>query len=212
MPMTNLAELPRSRLAILKSNSQRGPMQTVSFDAEYVRRLAGSDPNIEQHFCAYFGELLHLKLRGRVRSPQLIEDVRQETFLRVLRNLRTKGIDHPERLGAYVLAVCNNVLLEAFRSEGRFTEMDEESSVVLDPRAGADETFVTAERKQQVLAVLRELPEKDGELLRLVFLEEQDKDQVCRRLGVDRNYLRVLLHRARLRFKELYSKTYAAGG
>ena len=63
MPMTNLAELPRSRLAILKSNSQRGSMQTVPFDAEYLRRLAGSDPNVEQHFCAYFGELLHLKLR-----------------------------------------------------------------------------------------------------------------------------------------------------
>src|SRR5437899_882321 len=93
MPMTNLAELPRSRLAILKSNSLSGPMQTVPFDAEYVRRLTGGDPNVEQHFYAYFGELLHIKLRGKVRSPQLIEDVRQETFLRVLRNLRAKVID-----------------------------------------------------------------------------------------------------------------------
>jgi RNA polymerase sigma-70 factor, ECF subfamily len=210
MPMTNLAELPHPRMAILKSNSLRGPMQTVSFDAEYVRRLAGGDACVEQHFYSYFSELLYIKLRGRVRSPQLIEDVRQETFLRVLRNLRGKGIDHPERLGPYVFAVCNNVLLESFRAEGRFTEMDEESSIVLDPRAGADETFVTAERKEHVLAVLRELPEKDAELLRLVFLEEQDKDEVCRRFGVDRNYLRVLLHRARLRFKELYSKSYAA--
>jgi RNA polymerase sigma-70 factor, ECF subfamily len=204
MTTTNVA-------CIQKNDSSRGQMQSVSFDGDYVRRLADGDPYIEGHFCAYFGELLYIKLRGRVRSPQLIEDVRQETFFRVLRNLRSKGIDHPERLGAYVLAVCHNVLLEAFRAEGRFTEMDEESSVILDHRAGADETFVTAERKAQVLAVLRELPEKDGELLRLVFLEEQDKDQVCRRLGVDRNYLRVLLHRARLRFKALYSKSYAAG-
>lgn len=187
-------------------------MQNIPFDEEYVRRLAGGDPYVENHFCAYFGELLYIKLRVRVRSPQLIEDVRQETLFRVLRNLRSKGIDHPERLGAYVLAVCNNVVLEAFRAEGRFMGMDEESSVVLDQRAGADETLVTAERKAHVLAVLQELPEKDRELLRLVFLEEEDKDQVCRRLGVDRNYLRVLLHRARLRFKELYSKTYAAGG
>lgn len=204
MPTTNVA-------CILKNNSLGRPTQPVSFDAEYLRRLAGGDSYVEEHFCAYFGELLYIKMRGRVRSPQLIEDVRQETFLRVLRNVRTKGIDHPERLGAYVLKVCQHVLLEAFRAESRFTEMDEESSVVLDREAGADETFVTAERKAQVLAVLRELPEKDAELLRLMFLEERDKDQVCRRLGVDRNYLRVLLHRARLRFKERYSKSYAAG-
>ncbi len=212
MPTTNLAEFPRHRLAILKSNSLRAPMETVSFNAEYIRQLTGGDPKVEQHFSAYFGELLHVKLRGKVRSPQLTEDVRQETLLRVLRTLRAKGIDHPERLGAFVLGVCNNVLLEAFRSEGRFTEMNEEGCTVVDPRAGADETFLTAERKEHVLAVLRELPQKDGELLRLVFLEEQDKDEVCRRLGVERSYLRVLLHRARLRFKVLYSKSYAAGG
>jgi RNA polymerase sigma-70 factor, ECF subfamily len=205
------SKLPLPRMAYIpKSNSLRGSIQTVSFDAEYVRRLAGGDPYVEQHFYSYFSELLYIKLRGRVRSPQLIEDVRQETFLRVLRNLRANRIDHPERLGSYVLAVCNNVLLESFRAEGRFTEMNEESSVMLDPRAGADAMFVTAERKEHVLAVLRELPEKDAELLRAVFLEEQNKDEVCRRFGVDRNYLRVLLHRARLRFKELYSKSYAA--
>ncbi len=207
MPITNLAEL---RPYILKSNSLGGRMQTVSFDAEYVRRLADGDPFVEQHFYNYFGELLYIKLRGRVRSPQLIEDVRQETFLRVLKSVRGKGIEHPERLGPYVCAVCNNVLLESFRAEGRFTEMDEASSVVEDPRAGADETLVTAERKEHVRAVLRDLPEKDAELLRAVFLEEQDKDEVCRRFDVDRNYLRVLLHRARLRFKEVYSKAYAA--
>src|SRR5438105_12319587 len=101
MPTTNLA-------CIQKSNSSRGWMQSVSFDGDYVRRLADGDPHVEEHFCAYFGELLYIKLRGRVRSTQLIEDVRQETFFRVLRNLRAKGIDHPERLGAYVLAVCHN--------------------------------------------------------------------------------------------------------
>ena len=208
---TNLAEFPAPRRDyILRNNPVRGRNDTVVFDEEYVRRLAAGDPLVERHFCAYFGELILIKLRGRVRSRELIEDIRQDTFLRVLKNIRANGIEHPERLGGYVLAVCNNVMLEFFRSESRFSEMNEESPVVLDTRPGADETFVTAERKQHVLKILKELPEKDAELLRLIFLEEADKDGVCRRFGVDRDYLRVLLHRARGRFKELYSRSYAA--
>jgi hypothetical protein len=35
-------------------------------------------------------------------------------------------------------------------------------------------------------------------------LQERDKDQVCRDFGVDREYLRVLLHRAKQSFKALY--------
>jgi RNA polymerase sigma-70 factor (ECF subfamily) len=40
--------------------------------------------------------------------------------------------------------------------------------------------------------------------LREIFLEEKDKDEVCRDFGVDRDYLRVLLHRAKQSFKSLY--------
>lgn len=209
MPTSLATKLPTPPAAyILKSKPHGGRIDTASFDGEYLRRLADRDPFVEQHFAAYFGELLYIKLRGQVRSPQLLEDVRQETLLRVLRTVRTGGIEHPERLGAYVVAVCNNVKLEAFRSEARYREMNEESSLLLDPRGAADETFVTAERKEQVLAVLKELPAKDRELLRLVILEELDKDEVCRRFGVDRDYLRVLLHRARLRFKQVYTKRH----
>jgi len=55
-----------------------------------------------------------------------------------------------------------------------------------------------------VREILDGLPERDRRLLREVFLEERDKDQVCRDFGVDRDYLRVLLHRAKQAFKALY--------
>lgn len=181
----------------------------ASFDAAYIERLIAGDPETERHFASYFTELLWMKLRTRVHSPQLMEDIRQETFLRVLRNLRTAGIDHPDRLGAYVSSVSTNVMLESFRSESRFREIADEGSAMIDPKSGADEAYITRERKEQVAAVLSEMPEKDRELIKAVFLQELDKDEVCRRFGVDRGYLRVLLHRARTKFRAVFSKTYA---
>ncbi|MBV8902898.1 MAG: hypothetical protein JOZ22_04615 [Acidobacteriia bacterium] len=61
--------------------------------------------------------------------------------------------------------------------------------------------MVTEERKEIVRRLLGELNAKDRELLRRVLLDEEDKDAVSKEYGVDRGYLRVLLHRARLRFK-----------
>jgi DNA-directed RNA polymerase specialized sigma24 family protein len=46
------------------------------------------------------------------------------------------------------------------------------------------------------------MPSADREILRLTLLEEEDRDEVCRKMGVNRGYLRVLLHRAKQRFKE----------
>jgi len=59
---------------------------------------------------------------------------------------------------------------------------------------------------KRIREILDQMPERDRRLLREVFLEERDKDEVCRDFGVSREYLRVLLHRAKESFKSLYRK------
>jgi RNA polymerase sigma-70 factor (ECF subfamily) len=40
-------------------------------------------------------------------------------------------------------------------------------------------------------------------------MEEKDKDDVCREMGVNREYLRVLLHRAKQTFRVSFAKSDA---
>ncbi|HVX67486.1 MAG TPA: sigma-70 family RNA polymerase sigma factor [Bryobacteraceae bacterium] len=178
-------------------------MEPVRFDENYVGRLKARDPQTESHFAAYFSELLLIKLRKTVRSPQLISDVRQETLLRVLEIVRKGGLAHPERLGAFVCAVCNNVLLEHLRAEGRF----EGGAPVFEPadeRIRPEQELINQDRQRQVRSILAELSDKDRVLLRMVFFEETSREEVCRRLEVTPEYLRVVLHRAKARFREKF--------
>lgn len=181
------------------------------FDQEYVDRLVASDPETQAHFSRYFGDLLTIKLRSRLRSSQAVEDLRQETLLRVFQYLRREGVRHPERLGAFVNSVCNNVLLEFFRAGKRDNPLPETAGEYASDEPGPEAVFVSEERKHQVRKALSELPQKDQELLRLVFFEDQDKDDVCRRFGVDRDYLRVLLHRGIGRLRRGFTKTQSTG-
>jgi RNA polymerase sigma-70 factor (ECF subfamily) len=187
-------------------------LQFQTFDESYVERLREGDFRTQEHFVAYFSELIQLKLRSRLHSPQAIEDVRQETFARVFAALRSEGkIRQPERLGAFVNSLCNNVLLEYYRSSQRDTSIEDEENQ--DFPARDVDIFGTVAAKQmgeKVREILEELPERDRRLLREIFIEERDKDDVCRDFGVDRDYLRVLLYRAKQSFKALYLKSIAA--
>ena len=187
-------------------------MQFQTFDEAYVERLREGDFRTQEHFVAYFSELIQLKLRSRLHSPQAIEDVRQETFARVFAALRKEGrIRQPERLGAFVNSLCNNVLLEHYRASQRDTSLEDEEDQDF-PAKDAD-IFGTVAAKQmgeKVREILEELPERDRRLLREIFIEERDKDDVCRDFGVDRDYLRVLLHRAKQSFKSVYLKSIEA--
>ena len=46
--------------------------------------------------------------------------------------------------------------------------------------------------------------------MRAVFFEQRDKNEVCMELGVSREYLRVLLHRAKQQFVAEYKQLDAA--
>jgi RNA polymerase sigma-70 factor (ECF subfamily) len=176
------------------------------FDQGYIDRLVAGDPETERHFTRYFGDLMTFKLRSRLRSPALVEDARQETFVRVLTSLKRKrGLSNAETLGAFVNSVCNNVVFEMYRSGSRTTPLPEEYDAVDCRRPDPDSTLAADADRALVKTALDGLPPKDRELLHWLFFEERDKDDICRELNIDRGYLRVLLHRAKARFRERFA-------
>jgi RNA polymerase sigma-70 factor, ECF subfamily len=181
-----------------------GGLKRESFDAAYVQRLIEGDPATERHFFQYFSEILWIKLRSRLRDTGLVEDLRQETLLRVITALKSKNsLQVPEKLGAFVNAVCNNLLFERYRSESRRKAVEiPDGFDRADGRSSVESELVTEERRREVRQVLDELPPKDRELLRLVFYEDIDRNEICKSYQVEREYLRVLLHRAKMRFRE----------
>ncbi len=188
-------------------------MEFQTFDTAYVEKLRDGDQTTEQHFVRYFSELISLKLRSRLQSPQAIQDVRQETFVRVFTLLRREGgVRQGERLGALVNSVCNHVLFEHYRASNRADPLEEsEAANLLDQRPDALRDVITEETRSSVHQVLDKLSERDRRVLRGVFVEERDKDEVCRELGIDRQYMRVLVHRAKQAFRSQYERSMGEG-
>jgi RNA polymerase sigma-70 factor (ECF subfamily) len=178
------------------------------FDRAYVERLATGDTETERHFTKYFGDLLSIKLRSRLRSATLVEDAKQETFLRVLTTLRQRGgVTSAGSLGAFVNSVCNNVLFELYRAESKLRRHEPDTAQdLVEPRPSAESTLVADDEQARVRRAVLALPERDQQLLRWVFFDERDRGDICRELGIERPYLRVLLHRARDRFHDEYVK------
>jgi RNA polymerase sigma-70 factor, ECF subfamily len=199
--------LPREGEDILLSQEFEASVEFFAFDKTYLERLRDGDPPTEHHFVSYFQQLLRIKLRARALASDRVEDLRQETFIRVIAALRREGgVRQPERFGAFVNSICNNVLQEYYRSSARNQPMDDSHLEIPDKVIDLEGMLVTKQSAERVRHILEELPQRDRDLLRAIFLEEKDKDSVCREFGVDRNYLRVLLHRAKDKFKALYEK------
>lgn len=179
------------------------PVELYPFDENYMELLRRRDRATQDHFFGYFGRLLRIKLRSRKLPVHVIQDVQQETFLRVMVAVYTGEVRQPERLGSYVNSVCNNILFEHYRLLSREQHVDLEAADGPDAAADLEARMIADQRTQSVHMTLDHLSDTQATILRAVLLD-RDKDEVCRELDVTRDYLRVLTHRAIETFRTRY--------
>jgi RNA polymerase sigma-70 factor, ECF subfamily len=154
-------------------------------------------------------ERYRLKLRYKVSyhlgsSCPDIDDVVQETLVRFLRAQKTEKVRSPESTAAFLSGICNNVIHE-YKRRLRKEPMSEAGAPAYEKPTdpGAD----VVELRQVIGMVMTQLGPKDREVLRAFYLEERDKSEICRAMGLSDIQFRVALFRAKEKFREIYRQT-----
>ncbi len=180
-------------------------MHRYPFDADYLRRLREGDPETEKHFDNYFRPRLGAKWGNRGHQKSLVEDITQETITRVLINLRSGKIKSPQSFGAYVFRISDNVACEIGRDTAKLDQFDPSCFDIISSELDGEQTFLRSERRELVRRTLTRMKPRDSQILIAIYIEEREKDEVCREFGITRANLRLVLHRALVRFKILYN-------
>jgi len=130
-----------------------------------------------------------------------IEDIVQESLARLLAATRDDKIHNPAALGAFLNGVCRNVISEYRRRNMRDEPMPE--VVPEPPNAGIPESEFL-ELRQAIARGLELLSERDRRVLTSFYLEEKSKDEILKVTGMSDENFRVVLCRAKERFRAIY--------
>jgi DNA-directed RNA polymerase specialized sigma24 family protein len=76
----------------------------------------------------------------------------------------------------------------------------------VDTRAHPEDEIAGWEREEIVREVLAGLSPKDRNVLGLVYIDEVDRLEACKRLNIGSGYLRVVLFRARSEFRRILER------
>jgi RNA polymerase sigma-70 factor (ECF subfamily) len=151
-------------------------------------------------------ERLRLKLRYKVlyhvgHGCADVEDLVQESLTRFIRAGQRHQIRNTEELGAYVNGVCRNVILEYRRKRRREPTSDQENEI---PERSVRPDAEILEMRESIDKSLAELADRDRAILRAFYLEGKDKDEICREWNMTDAQFRVVLFRAKERFRRAY--------
>ena len=174
--------------------------------ASLVNRVKNGDRRAEAEMVERYNRGLRFLLRRKSRDPHQAEDYLQETWAVALEKIRGDGIADPERLAGYLCGIAKNLVRSDVRRiiRQRTSANSEIVDLIADESPSPFRQASRAEVCGHVRALLDDLGrQRDREILNRFYVQEEDKESICRSLKVDSTHFNRVLFRARQRFKDV---------
>ena len=174
--------------------------------ARLVAAISSGDRSAEQTMVEAYGRGLLFLLERRCGDRELALDLRQDTFRVAIEKLRQGPIDEPGRLPAFLRGIAIRLLSGHHRKLKRRATAPDTDAVgqAADETPGPAGNVTRAQTASIVRQLLDELATpRDREVLKRVYLLDEDRDTICADLGLDSAHFSRVLFRAKQRFRKL---------
>ena len=178
--------------------------------ASIVGGIRGGNADAETDLVERYSRGLRYLLKRRIGDEERARDSLQETFCIAIEKLRKIKLESPERLAGYLRGIAIRVALNAGRQRKREAYPIDIDAVAAIPDNAARQ-FQQVSTSQTLTAVRRlvdSMPvERDRDLLIRMYVYDQDKQEICRALGLDSLHFNRVLFRAKGRFRKIMEES-----
>ncbi len=181
------------------------PVPTNPSDGELAVSGAGGDAAAESALYERYSErVFYLALSERF-SRDDAEDIRAETFLRVLQALREGRLRKPDSLPSFIVGIALNVMREHKRQRAG-TDSLTDGEYEIPGGESPEAAFLDKETARSIEEMASQLKPRERQFLRMFYYEELPKEEIARALGIREERLRLVKSRALKSFRGIYEK------
>ncbi|MBI4817140.1 MAG: sigma-70 family RNA polymerase sigma factor [Deltaproteobacteria bacterium] len=139
-----------------------------------------------------------------ISSPESVDDVAQESFIKILTHLRRFDPQSPAPLGAWISTIAARTALDSLRKSRRLRLVIAEPSDGLDtpsPEVPPDELIDAQRLGERVASAMGELAPEYRAALLLRVEHDLEYPEIARALGIDIGTVKSRISRARSRLR-----------
>lgn len=170
-----------------------------------VRRIEGGDGKAEAELVESYARAVNLLLLKRTGNAQLAMDLSQETFCATIQKLRLGGLRNPQCLTAFIRQIAVNLCNDQVRKDRRFQGHEHDSIASLAARRDNKGQQLDSRLARNILekALCKLSVERDQQILRRFYLQEEEKQKICSELDLSAHHFDRVLYRAKQRIRSV---------
>ena len=178
-------------------------------NSDLVSSIQQGDAAAETALYEKFSARIYFLAVSELRSKDDAEDIRAETFLRVIQALREGKLRSADSLPSFIVGFALNVIREHRRHQSRMDSLEDHDYDVASD-GSLEDVFLDAETSRALEQAVSKLKPREQQFLRMYYYEELPKEEISARLGIKEDRLRLIKSRALQSFREIYKKMVPA--
>ena len=181
-------------------------------DEELVKKVKNGDVDAFEQIITKYEKKIFGLIYNMLRNENEIEDVAQEVFIKVYKNLDKFHGD--SSLYTWIYKIATNLCLDQIKKRKEVIYIDEklqlddgevEFQIPSDEKL-QDEIYEQKELKQKLESCIDKLPEKQKAMIVLRDIKGLSYDEIAEILDLKLGTVKSQINRARLKLKELLEK------
>ena len=173
---------------------------------ELVSRIRDGDNAAMEQLYAFFARGVRYFFLRSLGTDELDDRV-HDCFVTVTQSIQQGELRDPDRLLGYIRTVVKRQIAGIIEDSvaRRRTHADYSDSLftIADWKEGPEESVVSRQREAIGRKVLREISDRDREVLMRFYVHEQAYETICEEMDLTYNQFRLLKSRAKARFGKL---------
>ncbi len=176
-----------------------------SLNNDLVTSIQQGDSAAEATLYEKFSARIYFLALSELHSKDDAEDVRAETFLRVIQALRAGKLRSADSLPSFIVGFALNIIREHVRHKYK-TDSLEDYEYDVASEGSLEDVFLEAETSRALEQAVRKMKPREQQFLRLYYYEELSKEEISAQLGIKEDRLRLIKSRTLQSFREIYKK------
>lgn len=180
-------------------------------DAILVKNYIDGDESalatlIERHQSRIFGFIY-----SKVNDRDLSDDIFQDTFIKVIRTLKSKSYNEEGKFLPWVMRIAHNLVVDHFRKSKKmqFNRETEEYAIfdyLVDNAPSIESKLITEQIETDLVRLLKELPEDQREVLLMRMYQDLSFKEIADLTGVSINTALGRMRYALLNLRKIIEK------
>lgn len=170
----------------------------VATDQQLVELVLEGDHTAFEYLFTRYREAIYLLMLSRLGgNAQDVDDIIQETFIKVFINIHR--YDPRYTFGQWIYTIARNTLIDFKRKQHNDTSIDDRFIIPEAPIPTPEQSVINLQVRSQIENSLRQLSPIQQQLFKMRFLDEYSYEEIAEKLQMPLGTVKTNIHRARTR-------------